>query len=109
MLIEKYEKKIDPIQNDKQELKKELRSVRRFYNWIHLMNDSFNFSFIIVYIALFFSLLSDEAKTYLFLSSLNEIYWILGAILVLIIVIKSFITYWETYACLLYTSPSPRD
>ncbi len=97
--IEKYyENKIVPIKNNKKKLKEKLRSVRRSYNWIHIMNDSFNFPFIVAFIALFFSLLSDEVKIFLFLCSLNEIYWTIGKIVVLFIAIKSFITYRETYA-----------
>ncbi|MDK7192507.1 hypothetical protein QP420_04525 [Bifidobacterium sp. UMB1197] len=92
-----YAKKIVPIKNNKQKLKEELCSVRRVYNWIHIMNDSFNFPFSISFITLLFSLLSDKVKTFLFLNSLNEIYWAIGVILVLIIAMKSFITYLEAH------------
>ena len=93
-----YENKIVPIKNNKQKLKEELSSVRRSYNWVHIMNDSFNFPFIISFISLFFSLLSDKVKTFLFLNSLSEIYWVIGVILVLFILVKIFITCRETYA-----------
>ena len=97
--IEKYyENKIVPIKNNKQKLKEELHSVRKFYNWIHIMNDSFNFSFIISFITLLFSLLSDKVKIFLFLYSLNEICWDIGLIPVLFIIIKAFITYWEAHS-----------